>query len=287
MDAIGRSVLVLTFLAGAASATPGAEGPSENHGPQVDEALGFSINKLGLQHSLDLRWTRSLTSSTHPLLADAHVAAGLSHVLTPSYTRLAAWVEVAPLSILELRAGAEPAAYFGTFSSLLSFDGYQDRFDDDTLKARKHEAKSGTGSRLYAGSTLKLRLGPLVAASSADLEWWRSSAAGPFYYEPARDTLFRVDGDRMLAMSTVLLRPFDLGPRGKVSFGVVHSLAYVFDAPDNQSQRIGVVVLRQFGARRFGLHAPKIGGQLGWYLRDPYRKGQLSLAVGVTTRLAR
>ena len=274
-------ILMLSLSAAAEEAAP--RGPKR----VLDESLGFSVNKLGLQHVLDLRWIRPLTASRNPLLADAHVSAGLSHVITPSYTRLGAWVEVAPLSIFEIRAGAEPGVYFGTFGSLMSFGSYADPFDDNARDARKAEARWGTGTRLYLSPTLKMKLGPLVAASSADLEWWRSNADGPLYYEPARDTLLKVGGDRVLNTSSALLRQHDLGDKGKLSYGLGHYLTYVFDAPANRSQRIGVIVVRQFGPRRFGLHAPRIGSQVSYYLSDPSRKGQLTASLGMSIGLAR
>jgi hypothetical protein len=282
-----RSPLVVAGILMLSLSAAGEEAASHGTARVLDESLGFSVNKLGLQHVLDLHWTRRLTASRSPLLADAHVSAGLSHVITPSYTRLGAWVELAPLSIFEIRAGAEPAVYFGTFGSLMSFGSYADSFDDSTRDARKGEARWGTGSRFYLSPTLKMKLGPLVAASSADLEWWRSSAAGPLYYEPARDTLLKVGGDRVLNSSSVLLRQHDLGEKGKLSYGLAHSLTYVFDAPANRSQRIGVVVVRRFASRRFGLHAPRIGGQVSYYLSDPSRKGQLTAGLGLSIGLAR
>ncbi|MFI5184972.1 MAG: hypothetical protein ACHQNV_11270, partial [Vicinamibacteria bacterium] len=127
----------------------------------------------------------------------------------------------------------------------------------------------------------------LVFVSSADFEWWRSSASGPLYYEPSRDTLLKVDGDRMASTSTVLLRQHELVGRGTLSYGLIHNLTYVFDAPENGSQQIGVVVVRQFGPRRFGLHSPRIGGRVSYYLSDPSRKGQLTAAVGASINLAR
>lgn len=276
-----RVVGVLTLALSAAAAEAASQGPKR----RLDESLGLSVNQLGLQHVLHLRWVWSLTASKNPLLGNAHVSAGLSHYITPSYTRLGAWVELAPLSILDLRAGAEPGVYFGSFGSLMSFDGYADPFDNAAREARKDEARSGTGSRLYLSPTLKTKLGPLVATSSANLEWWRSNAAGPLYYEPARDSLLNAGGGRVLNTATALLRQHDLAGRGKFSYGLGHYLTYVFDAPANRSQRVGVIVIRQFGPRRFGLNAPRIGAQASYYLSDPSRKGQLTASLGLSIGL--
>ena len=59
-------------------------------------------------------------------------------------------------------------------------------------------------------------------------------------------------------MSNVLLREHDLGGRGQVSYGLGYWLTYVFAAPSNTSGRVGLVVVRQFGARRFDLHAREL-----------------------------
>ena len=265
-----------------AAEEPASPGPKRI----LDESLGFSVNRLGLQHVLDLRWVWPLTSSRNPLLAGARASVGVTNVITPAYTRLGAWVEVSPLSILDVRAGAEPGAYFGTFGSLMSFSSYADPFDDTTRTERKDEARAGSGSRLYVSPTLKLRLGQLVAASSVDLEWWRSSAGGPLYYEPARDTLLKVGGDRLMGVSSVLLRQQALAGRGSLSYGLAHHITYVFDAPENRSQLIGLIVVRQFGPKRFGLHAPRIGSQVSYYLSDPSRKGQITASLGLSIGLS-
>ncbi len=285
-DRTGAAIRVVVLMA-AASLPPAVdlladEAPPRSSHPLFGESLGLAVNKLGLQNTLDLGRAWRLNGSDSPLLRDAHVSFGFSHVLTPSYTRLGPWVEVAPLSVFELRLGAEGSGYFGTFGSLMSFESYGDSFDDEVRSARKQEARAGIGSRLYASPTLRMKVGGIVARSGADFEWWRSNAAGPLYYEPSRDTLLKVDGDRLVTVSTAVLVPRELGRRGSIAFGLSHNLTYVFDAPANRSQRIGVVILRQFGGRRFGLNAPRVGGQVSYYLDDPTRKGQFTAAVGIS-----
>lgn len=276
LAATGGVLLLAVSLAAEERATP----PGATR--RLTESLGFSANPAGLQHVLDLRWTWRLNSSPSPLLSGAHFAVGASHSLTPSYTRLGAWVELAPLSILDLRGGAEGSAYFGNFGSLTSFNSYTDPFGEEARDARKDDARSGTGSRLYLSPRLRMRAGPLLMTAGADLEWWWSSAEGPLYYEPARDTLLAVDGGRVLRTSAALLRRHDWGRGGELAYGVNHSLTYVLDAAANRSQRIGLTVVRQFGPRRFGLHSPRIAGQVSYYLSDPFRKGQVAASLGLS-----
>ncbi len=267
--------------------TAAAPGAAVEHGWRIDESVGASVNGLGVQHAFDVRWTHALPDSTRPILSNRHLAFGATHALTPAYTRLAGWIEASPLAILDLRAGAETARYFGTFGSLQSFASYGDPFDDDTRKRGESDARKGGGSRLFISPTFKFRMGSFVALSTADFERWSSGAPGPYYYEPARDTLLRASGDRILAVSTMALRILGHEASGQFGYGVRHSLTRVFDAPENRSQRIGLFVMRQFGAARFGGRAPRIAGHVSYYLEDPNRRHQLCAALGVSFRLVR
>lgn len=254
---------------------------------RVDEAVGVSVNGLGVQHAIDARWSKALSNSSRPLLAGRHLALGATHSVTPAYTRFTGWVEVTPLAILDVRAGAEASTYFGTFGSLQSFQSYGDQFDDDTRRLGKSEARKGSGSRLFVSPTLKFKAGSFVAVSTADFESWKSGASGPYYYEPSRDTLLRASGDRILVVSTMALRLQGSEAAGQLGYGVRHNLTRVFDAPQNRSQRIGVFLMRQFSASRWGGRAPRIAGHVSYYLDDPNRHGQLSVGLGLSFRLTR
>lgn len=276
----GLLLLAISPL-GAEDETPTVPRPRR----ELREQIGASVNNLGLQNSLDVSWRWPLSSSSNPLLSDAHLTLGLSHALSPSYTRVGAWAEFSPLSVLDLRVGIEPAVYFGTFHSLLSFNSYSDNFSNDARD--KLGGAFGTAGRVYASPTLKMKAGPIVAAASADFEWWKSDAAGPLFYEPARDTLLKTKGDRLLNTSSVLLYQRGLGPDGTLSAGLIHQLTYVQDAPANKIQRLGVLVVREFGAKRFGLPHPSLVGMLAQYLDDPSKKHQITAALALAFKSTR
>jgi hypothetical protein len=277
------ALALIAVLGVAARPGEGAERPV-----RVDESLGISINGLGVQHAVDAQWSRRLGDSTNPLLADRHLAFGASHAITPAYTRLAAWAEVSPLSVFVLRAGAEAATYFGTFGSLQTFRTYGDSFTDEARDASKGQARGGRGSRLFLSPTIRLRAGSIAAVSSADLEWWRvGNSSGPYYYEPARDTLLRAGGDRVLVLSTMVLRLHGQRASGETAYGLRHTLTYVFDAPQNRSQRLGLFLTRPLGIRRLRDRAPRIAGHVSYYLTDPNRRGELSAGLGLSLRLTK
>jgi hypothetical protein len=126
-----------------------------------------------------------------------------------------------------------------------------------------------------------------VAVASADFEWWRSSAPGPFFYEPSRDVLLRASGDGVVATQGLLLRQHEMSAGGALAVGLIHNLTYVYDAPENKVQRLGVVAIRQFAGRRIGLRDPRIVGCVLYYLNDRSKKGQLGAALGISFKLVR
>jgi hypothetical protein len=276
----------LILVLGSSSA-PLAAQPATAFRRNVIESIALSQNNLGLQNRIEVAWRRPLSASASPLRKGAHFTAGISNALTPSYTRVAGFVEVAPLSIVEVRVGAEPSAYFGTFHSLASFDSYDDVFDRSALKARSDRSGFGTTFRAFVSPKLKLRLGSFVAVSGADFEWWTSSVEGPLFYEPERDTLLAVSGDRLVTTSSLLLRETKPSSGGTLAYGLIHNYTYVHAAPGNRIQRLGAVVIRQFPGKRFGRNAPRIAGYLSYYLDDRSKKGELCSALALAFPLGR
>jgi hypothetical protein len=258
----------------------GAEETEGSFRRKTQASLAGSVNPVGVQNVIEVSWSHALSRSRKPLLSDAHLSFGVGSRLTPAYARGGAWVEVAPLSVFELRAGVEPVAYFGTFHSLLPFASYGDAFDDATRKARPG-AERGTGARLYAAPTVKAKLGRLLVRSRADLEWWKASAPGPYFYEPFRDTLLRASGDTLVASETVLLWSLGDGNSRKLLVGPVHDLTLVLDAPQNRRQDVGVMGILSLGARRLGLQDPVLFVKAVRYIEEPNRQGQIAAQMAL------
>ena len=248
--------------------------------------LGGSINNLGVQQSFDLSWRRSLSASPRPILSEAHVAVGGSTAFTPAHVRGGVWVELAPVSMFVVRVGAEPAHYFGTFDSLTSFHSRRDAFDTDSRRERGG-AVSGTATRVYVTPTLQFRVGRLLGATSADLEWWSSDAAGPFFYEPTRDTLLDVSGDRLTTLTNAVLYEHPLAAGGQISAGLTHALTRVTHDSLNEIQRVGVVAIRRFDGRVLGFARPSVTATVSRYLDDPSKRGEWSGALAIGFSLHR
>jgi hypothetical protein len=280
-------IAIVALLALALAPVPEAQASEEGGFTRtVRGNFGTSVNPLGVQNNFDLSWRRPLTQSRHPLLADAHLSLGVSSRLTPAYGRVGAWVEISPLSVLDLQVGVEPTAYFGTFHHLLAYGGYGDAFDDESRKARSG-AEGGTAGRLYFAPTLKAKVGRIIVRGHAELEWWKANAPGPFFYEPFRDTLLRSSGDSLVATETLVLWAlWDEGPR-KLLVGPIHDMTHVFDASQNRRQDVGVVGILGLGALRFHLAEPVVFAKVVRYIESPIRDRKVAAQLAIAFTVGR
>jgi len=236
--------------------------------------LGLQVNPLGLRAEVEVNWKQTLFHSTRPLLKDAHVAFGIGNELSPAYTRLQGWVEVSPLSILDLRAGAEGVGYFGSFGNLVGLPSYDSDFSDDARKALQDQAVARVGRRLYLSPVLKLRLGRLAMRAAAVFESWQvKDAPQVVFYEPFRGTLLNAGGDSLVSGSNLLLIDVTRERTQRVLVGVFHDYLNVWDAPQNRKQRLGPIALIALGERRFGGRDPVLNVGVLDYLEAPNRRG--------------
>jgi hypothetical protein len=63
--------------------------------------------------------------------------------------------------------------------------------------------------------------------------------------------------------------------------GFHHEFQRVRDAPQNDVQRVGPLVVWGMGGRRFGLRDPALIANLYYYLEDPYKRHEPGATVGL------
>lgn len=279
MRALAAGVLTITAALLAPSIASAQQPPQPGTTRELRGQLGASFNNAGLQNTLELSWMRPIGTSTHPLLSGARVGAGIVHALTPTQMKLGGWLQYSPLAILDIRAGVDPSVYFGTFNSLQGFDSYADPFDTAAREVRGG-GKPGYSTRLYLSSTLKMKVGPIVAAATGDLESWRSNAATEYFYEPTRDTLLKSRRDGLVAASAVVMYQHAMG-EGTLSLGGLFTHARVWDAPGNDVEKLGVIAIREFAGGHFRLPRPRLTLVVSRYLEDPSKQGEWSAAAAI------
>jgi hypothetical protein len=240
----------------------------------VRDTLGASVNLPGFQNTFEISWRWD------------KAALGVGHVLSPSFTRINVWAEWVPTPPIAVRAGVEPAAYFGRSGALMSYDLYDADFSKEARDLREDE-QAGFGGRAYVSPSLRLKAGHFVATSTAEFEWWRSDTPGPLYYEPSRDTLLKTDGDRLWTLTTIVLFEIEGAEGRKLALGANHRRLRVFDAPENDVQRLGGVLIWTIGERRFGVRQPTVLANAGVYLEDRFKEDGVFVTVGVRFLLGR
>ena len=278
-----KRVFVAAVLVVLVSRPALADGPLR----RLENTLATSANPIGLHDEFLLSWTWGLSESKNPLLSDAHVSLGVLNTLSPAYERLELWAEVSPLSVLDLRVGLEPVFYFGTFGHLVGFPSYDADFGKDAREAIKDQAVSRTGYRYLLSPTFKIKLGRILARSSATFEWWRVDGPGAFFYEPLRDTVLNSDGDAVMSLTSQLFYELRGGPGKTLLAGLFHDRMDVYDAPQNLRQRLGPIAVWTLGERRFGVREPTVIGCVFSYLDDPSKDGDLGGFLAFSFTLGR
>lgn len=270
--------LVLVCPADAVGQTSSATAPAAPT-TELRTQLGVSHNNLGLQQSLE--WTRR---------ADPHFLFGAQVAVSPSYARLHFWAQYAPVPILTMRVGVEPAQYFGTFDSLMPFDTATQVFDTDSRKDRGG-ARADRAIRAYVTPTLRLRARRLVALASYEIEHWSSSSPGELFYEPTRDTLLKSGGGGLGAWRAVVMYEHVTAGATRVAVGGIHSVQDHDDSDvafnNLRIQRAGLITSIQSDGRLLGLQRPSITATVGRYLDDPSKKDGWTATLTVATTLRR
>jgi hypothetical protein len=267
MTLVPRSVLLCAAAMVTATAAQAAPARVE-----MRNTLGAMANVIGFENITDASLTWGLSHSENPLVKDAHLSLGATNTLSPAYDRVALWAEVSPLSILDVRVGFEPSLYFGLFNSLQDFRSYDAVYDEQTRKDTNDASYLGMARRAYIAPTFKIKLGRVVAFSGAEIEWWKAGGDGPYFYEPARDTLLDTEGDRVLRSSSGLLYELRQGEGRQLLLGPFHQIMNVEGARANRVQRVGVLGLYDLGGHPLGLRKPSLIGQLAYYLDDRFKK---------------
>jgi hypothetical protein len=245
--------------------------------------FGGTWNPRGLQNTFDFSIAHPLYSSGHPLLSRGRASLGVSSVVSPSYQGLSGWLELAPLSILEIRVGAERIDYFGAVGSLLPYEGYGENFDENARDDRWDDAVARGGRRLYVSPSLKFEAGRWSGWGNAEWEWWKVHSPRPFFYEPRRDTLLKRN-DHLVRTTFAALYKI----RQRLRAGPIYQETRIPQALRNRVRRLGLLALWSLPDRWAGLRNPELIVTLSGYSDDPYRTGEpyaaLALRFGGTEK---
>ena len=241
-----------------------------------------ALNPRGLEVQLQAGRCLPLFTTPGALFDYTNLQYGLTGYLSPVYAMPGAFVSIAPLSVIELRAEAE---YIAQWPIGLDAAGYFPLAGYDapwnTLPAADAVSAQGYTANFTANLQAEVPLSArwsLLAVDSVSWQFWQLGDAA-FYYN-ARFDVPMARRDWILHNSALLLASHDLSERWKVRLGVTDDLARVQGS--GYRQNVLGALLTGVIARWPG---PKSETQpflrLGGYTAHQYKKGEAQLLAGV------
>lgn len=254
---------------------------------EADNMLASGGNPFALADFVNLSWTWRLNKSEHPLLSGAHFAFGVSGQFSPAFGSLGAWLEFSPLSLLDLRFGAAPIFYPGILGYALGFPDYDALYSEAEINRRDDldESRPLLGGYAYFSPTLKMKVGNVIAYSTAKLEFWKTQnpenlVGGTFFYDPFRITLIDGNGDTLFMLDSALLYMFKREGKRPMFFGLNHELLSLPNGgnPDNQNQRqtLGFLGRIPIGEKFASFHQPELLAKAYLFVQERADLGRLN-----------
>jgi hypothetical protein len=174
------SLLLLTLASLCWGMTPAAE---------LETATSFNTLGARVNGTVGLEQT-FWSEREHELFGDSGARAGIDLSLSPSYLRVGPSISIAPLAIWEVEAHAVISPYFGTFSSLVGFDGPEALYSEAVLDQAAEEGRRTKGLITQFGfkNSFRMKFGPLITVAEGEWEfWWLHDNQGlteEYYFEP-------------------------------------------------------------------------------------------------------
>lgn len=241
------------------------------------------VNPLGLELQLQAGRCHPLVTVPGPLFDYTNLQYGVAAYLSPVYAMPGAFVSIAPLSVLELRAEVE---HVEEWTIGMDGSGYfpLDRYDAPVQTLPAANARAARGDTVNFTATLQAELPlaagwSLLAVDSASWQHWRLGDA-PFYYHVRYDLVLG-RRDWLLKNTALVLLNHDLSDRFKVRLGVTEDDTWVRGSGYHQSL-LGLLatgVISRWPSSRSELQ-PFL--RIGGYTAHEQRQGELQLLAGVS-----
>jgi hypothetical protein len=286
---VPAGVLAAVLACRTALASDLAPAEAERLKPAIEVAItnlvAATSNPVGLEDDLRIGAQLLLYRDDRPALSDNFLFAGLTAKLNPAFAKVGPSVEVQPLSVLNVRVGAELVAWFSSLGHLQSFGSPLDDWSDTAL-GRGKDAKANyatLGAHVTIEPVLQFRLGPVAMRNRLSIEYWLVGvrAGDTSFYEPALDTLVPARGWSLSDdLDAVYVTDFGLiaGARYTAVLPLYRSSDYRSDEDSRKNpnglQRVGPILAYTFYDHHGSpFDHPTLSLLAGWYVAHRFRTG--------------
>lgn len=245
-----------------------------------DSTTGIRLNPLGLETLYTLGYRYRLHASTARALRENDIGVVLNPTINPAVARMGGFLELRPLTMLNLQAGVYHTEYFGAFKALQTFERASEDFSDTKLAensdAGLNHPRSGLEVTLRALALAKV--GPIVLRGDLMFAYSQISE-GELYYNPRMDVLAPTHGWFLHSdIDLLYLTDFGLAAGARASTTAAFYDDEILGDPAGEENtpmlRLGPMVAYTFydkPERRF--NKPTLIGIAGWWLLHRYRTG--------------
>ncbi|MEM9190997.1 MAG: hypothetical protein AAGF12_17560 [Myxococcota bacterium] len=193
------------------------------------------VNPTGAENTFRLGLCTPFIQTPGILFDFTSIEAGINQQISPTYVHLGGYVQLTPLSIIQLRVelngvGIWPLKAFDR-AGYFELSGYDAQFDPDTLVSDLAEGAFGWNLSIYGTLRARVGLGPtfaLILLSQASVEYW-SVGEGDFYFNLRREVIARKN-DWIFANDALFGLSFPVTPDLRLRVGGYDSIRYVFES---------------------------------------------------------
>ena len=246
----------------------------------VQSDVAAQVNPEGFVASVGgyRRWIMGTDKSLG--IPSSYLQTGVGIASTPAYGRASMHAEWLAAVFVKLRIEYDYYRFYGTNTSLLSFPSGTAPFGRADVDAVEGTEQAGNGNRFLIRPTLYAKAGPLVIMNQTDIAYFHFTGRGPYFLEWTYETLLR-DRDHLVENRTNALYEAVKGPgAASLLIGPYYEILHTV-AADLNRQRAGVMALWVPYDAPGALKRPRLFTQVGYYLQDRNREGELTGAIAI------
>ena len=249
----------------------------------MHQVLGIKWGPWGLEHQLRIGGCAPLVRKEGVLFDYSFIEAGFQAHTSPIYVMPGAYVDIAPLSILQFHLQFAPVFYWPiglNGAGYYELDGYEDNYHESQLPPEDGEPALGWYLRTGATVQLAIPMGPvrLLITDTLVAELWQLGEQ-PFYFHNRNDVP-AARREWFLDNMTLLMAEIPLHPNLDLRTGLNYQLTMNLGAKQMSNVLGGVAMFRfkKLGrALRDFTPLVRIGGRT----HHPVRQGDFSFLVAL------